>query len=92
LLRAFDQGGAVGNYWSVHLPHVLDEKGTLLGLTGPGLRLAKYWTQIVAQASNYDEPTTLRCRRRRGRRHCGGLLTIFFDVDNFADPAVCFFR
>lgn len=73
----------MGNYWSVHLPHVLDEKGTLQALTGRGLRLAEYWTQIVAQASHYDEPTTLRCRRRPGRRPCGALLTLFFDVDNF---------
>jgi hypothetical protein len=73
----------VGNYWSVHLPHVLDEKGTLQGLTGRGLRLATFWTDIVAQASNYEEPTTIKCRRRPGRRTCGGLLTIFFDVDNF---------
>ena len=73
----------MGNYWSVHLPHVLDEKGTLRGLTGRGLRLATFWTEIVAQASNYDEPTTLHCRRRPGRKPCSGLLTIFFDVDNF---------
>jgi len=47
------------------------------------LRLAKYWTEIVAQASNYEEPTSLRCRRRPGGRSCGGLLTLFFDVDTF---------
>ena len=35
----------MGNYWSVHLPHVRDEKGTLLGLTGRGLRLEIYWTE-----------------------------------------------
>ena len=32
----------MGNYWIVHLPHVLDEKGTLRGLAGCGLRLAKF--------------------------------------------------
>jgi hypothetical protein len=73
----------LGNYWSVHLPHLLAADGTLAPLTGRGLRLATYWTEIVAQASNYDAPTTLRCRRRPGRRPCGGLLTIFFDVDTF---------
>jgi len=73
----------VSNYWSVHLPHLLKPDGALAPLTGRGLSLAKYWTEIVAQASNYDEPTTLRCRRRPGRRPCGGLLTIFFDVDTF---------
>ena len=54
----------MGNYWSVHLPHLLEPNGTLAPLTGRGLRLAQYWTQIVAQASNYDERATLRCRRR----------------------------
>jgi hypothetical protein len=68
-------------YYSIHLPHLLDEKGSLASLSGRGLRLALYWTEIVAQASNYDEPTTMRCRRRPGRRPCKGLLTIFFDVD-----------
>jgi hypothetical protein len=58
----------VSNYRSVHLPHLLKPNGTLAPLTGPGLNLAKYWTEIVAQASNYDEPTTLRCRRRPGLR------------------------
>jgi len=54
----------MGNYWSVHLPHLLEPNGTLAPLTGRGLRLAQYWTQIVAQASNYDERATPRCRRR----------------------------
>ncbi len=73
----------MGNYWSIHLPHLLDENGTLASLTGRGLRLAQDWTEIVAQASNYEAPTTLRCRRRPRRRPCGGLLTLFFDVDTF---------
>jgi hypothetical protein len=73
----------VGNYWSVHLRDYLEPSGTLAALSPRGLRLAKYWTEIVAQASNYDAPTTLRCRRRPGRQPCGGLLTLFFDVDTF---------
>jgi hypothetical protein len=72
----------VGNSWTIHLSHLLEPNGALAPLTGRGRRLAEYWTQIVAQASNYDEPTTLRCRRRPGRRPCAGQLTIFFDVDN----------
>jgi len=72
---------AMTNSLSIHLPHLLDEKGSLASLSGRGLRLAQYWTEIVAQASNYEEPTTLLCRRRPGRRPCKALLTIFFDVD-----------
>ena len=37
----------------------------------------------AAQASNYEAPTTLRCRRRPKRKPCRGSLTIFFDVDTF---------
>src|SRR5713101_6915389 len=73
----------MGNYWSVCLRDYLEPNGALAALSPHGLRLAKYWTDIVAQASNYDAPTTLRCRRRPGRRPCGGLLTFFFDVDKF---------
>ncbi|MGP8113754.1 MAG: hypothetical protein ACLQFF_07750 [Steroidobacteraceae bacterium] len=69
------------NTWIVDLGHFLGPNGALAPLSGRGLRLAEYWTQIVSQATNYDEPTTLRCRRRPGRRPCTGLLTIFFDVD-----------
>ena len=73
----------MGNYWSIHLPDLLADNGTDPAYSSRGLRLAKFWTEIVAQASNYEEPTTLRCRRRPGRRPCGGLLTLFFDVDTF---------
>jgi hypothetical protein len=73
----------MGTYWSVHLPDLLADNGTIAAYSPSGLRLAKYWTAIVGQASNYDEQTTLRCRRRPQRRPCGGLLTLFFDVDTF---------
>ena len=73
----------MSNYWSVHLPHLLKLDGTLAPASGRELKLAWYWTEIVAQASNYDERTTLRCRRRPGRSPCGGLLTLFFDIDTF---------
>ena len=61
----------------------LAPNGTLAASSPSGLRLAEYWAAIVAQASNYDEPTSLRCRRWPGRRPCAGLLTIFFDVEIF---------
>ena len=73
----------MANYWSIHLPHLLAENGTIAAHSPRGLRLTQYWTEIVAQASNYEEPTTIRCWRRPGRKACAALLTIFFDVDNF---------
>ena len=73
----------MGNHWGVDLRDFLAPNGALAPLSGRGLRLAEYWTQIVAQATLYDEATALRCRRRPGRKPCAGLLTIFFDVDTY---------
>jgi hypothetical protein len=61
------------NYWSGHLPDLLADNGTIAAYSPRGLRLGKYWTEIVGQASNYEAPTTLRCRRRPRRRPCGAL-------------------
>ena len=72
----------MGNYWGVDLRHFLDGSGAIALPSGSGRRLAEYWAEIVSQATIYDEPTTLVCRRRPGRKPCGALLTIFFDVDN----------
>jgi hypothetical protein len=62
---------------------LLADNDTIAAYSPRGLRLAQYWTEIVAQASNYEEPTTVQCRRRPNRRPCGGRLTLFFDVDTF---------
>jgi hypothetical protein len=64
----------MGNHWCIHLPDLLAENGTIAAHSPRGLRLAQYWTEIVAQASNYEAPTTVRCRRRPRRRPCGALL------------------
>lgn len=72
----------MGNYWSIDLRHYLLPNGTPAPLPTPrGQRLFRYWTEIVSQATQYDDPTTLHCRRRPGRKRCGALLTIFFDID-----------
>lgn len=72
----------MSNYWSVSLRDFLDASGNIADFSPRGLRLAQYFSEIVSQATLYDEPTTLKCRRRPRRRPCGNLLTIFFDVDN----------
>ena len=79
----------MNHYWSVSLRDYLAPNGAFADLSPRGLRLAAYWAEIVAQASNYDEPTTLRCRRRPSRRPCTGLLTIYFDIDTFDVLWVC---
>jgi hypothetical protein len=72
----------MADYWTVDLRHFLESSGALAALPGRGMRLGQYWAEIVSQATLYDDPTTLRCRRRPGRRPCGALLTIFFDAEN----------
>ena len=71
----------MSNTWVVDLRHYLKPGGALAEMPGRARRLAEYWTEIVAQASNFDEPITLRCRRRPGRRACAGTLEIGFDRD-----------
>lgn len=80
---------SMSNYWSVSLQEYLAPNGAFAALSPRELRLAAYWAEIVAQDSNYDEPTTLRCRRQPGRHPCTGLLTIYFDIDTFDVLWVC---
>jgi hypothetical protein len=79
----------MGNYLNVHLPVLLEPNGTLAPMLGKEKRLAEYCTQIVSEATNYDEPTTLRCRRRPGRKPCTGVLHISFDDQMKHDIWVC---
>ena len=71
----------MANTWIIDLQHYLTPAATLAELPARARRLAEYWTEIVAQASNFDGPITLRCRRRPGRRPCAGTLDIGFDDD-----------
>jgi hypothetical protein len=65
----------------IDLQHFLTPAGALAELPGRARRLAEYWTEIVAQASHFDMPITLRCRRRPRHRPCTGTLDIGFDHD-----------
>lgn len=71
----------MGNHWCVALTDFVDAHGVIMPKRGRALRLAQFFTEIVAQASNYDAPTTILCRRRPRRRPCGTVLTLFFDLD-----------
>jgi len=71
----------MGDTWIVDLRHYLTPAGAIADLPPRARILAQYWTQIVAQGSNFDEPITLRCRRRPRRRLCEGILEISLDQD-----------
>jgi hypothetical protein len=72
----------MGNHWCIHLPDFLAENGTIAAYSPRGLRLAKYWTELVAQASNYDESTTVQCRRRPMWMSLVSVILTFNDVLN----------
>jgi predicted RNA-binding Zn-ribbon protein involved in translation (DUF1610 family) len=67
--------------WVVDLRHFLTPAGALAAMPRPARVLAEYWAQIVSQGSLFDEPVTLRCRRRPARRPCTGTLNIGLDLD-----------
>jgi hypothetical protein len=79
--RVMERELQVANTWIVDLRHYLTPAGTLVALSTRGRVLAEYFTQIVAQGSNVDEPAALRCRRRPRRRACAGVLEICLDLD-----------
>jgi hypothetical protein len=68
-------------YLVIDLRHYLTPGGTLAELPGRARRLAEYWTEIVAQGSNFDQPAALRCRRRPKHRTCSGMLDIGLTPD-----------
>ena len=74
--------GRMVKSWVVDLRHFLLPDGKVAPLPPRAQRLFAYWSEIVSQATQYDDPTTLLCRRRPGHEPCGALLTIFFDIDN----------
>jgi hypothetical protein len=70
----------MANSWIVDIRHFMAPTGAFAPeLPNRARILAEYCGEIVAQATNYDEPTTIRCRRRPQRRACNGLLSITFD-------------
>ena len=68
------------NSWVVDLRHLLTPAGQLApDLTGRARILAEFWAEIVSQATLFDEPTTILCRRRPQHRGCKTSLFLCFD-------------
>lgn len=70
----------MGKFWGIDLRHYLLPDGNPVRLPPPGQRLFDYWAEIVSHATQDAGPTTLRCRQRLGRRRCGTVLTISFEI------------
>ncbi|MHB1871938.1 MAG: hypothetical protein ACYCT1_13945 [Steroidobacteraceae bacterium] len=71
---------------SSDLRHVLLPDGKVAPLPPRAHRLFAFWTQTVSQATEYEDPRTLRCRPRPGRKPRATLRTIFFDIDTKRCP------
>jgi len=68
----------------VDLRHFLAPSGAIAEMPAPARRLAEYFASIVVDAtSNLDEPPSVRCRRRPGRRRCSGII---YAVPSVQDP------
>ncbi len=75
----------MGDTWITDLTHFLDETGQIAPADGPARRLAEHFTAIVAMASLPElvipSEYRVRCRRRPGRKPCGGYIEADFDPD-----------
>ena len=65
----------MGNTWFIDLRHYLAPTGALADMPSQARLLAEYFASIVVDATtNIDDPPTVRCRRRPGRRRCTGVV------------------
>jgi hypothetical protein len=74
----------LANTWITDLRHFLDERGAIAPLSGPGRKLAEHLAAIVAAVTAATEAgpiTTVRCRRRPGRRPCPGEIEAEIDAE-----------
>jgi hypothetical protein len=73
------------NLWITDLSHFLAVNGSIGPKAGPAKRLADYLTKIVVDATTvsptFETPTVVRCRRRPGRKPCGGEIETDIDPD-----------
>jgi len=67
--------------WITKLEHYLDEDGEFpADLPGPARALATFFARIVESATA-DVATTVPCRRRPGRKPCGGEILEVLDTE-----------
>lgn len=68
----------MGDTWIADLSHFLDDKGRIAPTRGPARQLAKHYAAIVIMVSRPElivpGEYRVRCRRRPGRKPCGGFI------------------
>lgn len=75
--------------WITDITHYLDEHGAIAPRRGPARRLAEFFGAIVVAVTR--EPfqsataSTVRCRRRPGRKPCPGQIRAAITLDDRMD-------
>lgn len=71
--------------WVTDLTHFLNENGSIAPLSGSARKLAEHIVAIVAELSSELADIggfeKVPCRRRPGRRRCGGLIESWVDPE-----------
>ncbi|MEE2003039.1 hypothetical protein QWY20_16390 [Alkalimonas sp. MEB108] len=79
--------------WIVDLRHYLNEYGAIAISSGPGLRLAEYFTAITQETTGdpYGEQLypKVPCRRRPNRKPCVGEIASYIDPDDQQIVWIC---
>lgn len=73
------------NTWIVDITHYLDERGAIVETPASARRLAEHFAAIVAAATSAPRQaaagSSVRCRRRPGRKPCSGRLRAAITLD-----------
>jgi hypothetical protein len=79
----------MANTWIIDLTHYLDERGATVTVPSPARRLAEHFGAIV-RAVTWDPVgagtgSSVRCRRRPGRKPCRGHIRAAITLDDRMD-------
>ena len=73
----------MGNTWIVDMRHYLNASGAIADMPSRARLLAEYFASIVVDATcNVDDPPSVRCCRRPGRRRCPGMVMSYPAADD----------
>ena len=79
----------MANTWIIDMTHYLDEHGAIVAAPTPARRLAEHFAAIV-RAVTFDPcgaatESSVRCRRRPGRKPCPGQIRAAITIDDRMD-------
>jgi hypothetical protein len=79
----------MANTWIIDLTHYLDEHGAIVTVPSPARRLAEHFGAIVRAVTwdpvGAETGSSVRCRRRPGRKRCPGQIRAAITLDDGMD-------